>query len=100
MPKQKTTENHTEYSVYIFPKDEKCLSMPKWKKAGATRNVRRALKHARLLKYKKKYHRIEVKKCFFCESEKRRVGKTIKIFDSESTQIRSLFDIFIRRKAG
>lgn len=100
MKTSKKQENQAEYSVYIFPKDEKSLSMPKWKKASVTRNARRAMKHAKLLKYKKKYHRIEVKKCFYCESENRRVGKTIKIFDSEKHHIEDIFEALAIRKAS
>ena len=70
-----------QYSVYGYHKNQYQRCLPRWKKLSATHNMKRALKHARLLNTKKEYERVEVKKCFFCDHEKRVVGKTIRIYE-------------------
>ncbi len=74
-------KNAPHYSVYTYSKSDRNSLTPKWEKVSGTRNMKRAIRHAKLLNYRRKYERVEIQKRFFCKSRKKVVGKTFRTYE-------------------
>ena len=85
------TKQATQYSVYIYHDNQYGKCLPKWQRVSATHNIKRAIKHAKLLHQKNQYKKIEVKKRFFCKHEKKFIGKTVRVYTPNN---RSWDDLF------
>lgn len=75
-----TTAYSTQYSVYIYHDNQYGKCLPKWQRVSATHNIKRAIKHAKLLHRTNQYKKIEIKKRFFCKHENKFIGKTMRIY--------------------
>lgn len=77
-------ENNIEYSVYIHHGNDNIEKSGRWERASKTLDRVLALEQAQMLHDSNKYHKIEVKKTFFCKNRKKRIGQTCKIYDKTS----------------
>lgn len=73
-----------EYAVYIHYPDKKRSRLTKWERASTTRNANLAFEQAKMLQFSEKYEKIEVKKTFFCKNSRKKVEKTLKIYNGKT----------------
>ena len=77
------TKSPSKYAVYIYYPNPNSGSGPKWRRVGATRCAKRAVKQAKLLHKKQEYQKVEVKKCSYHENEDRTSCKTIRVYNKK-----------------
>ncbi len=81
-----------EYCVYVYHKQEQNDSrLPKWERVSATRNEKRAIKHAKLLSRKNSYERIEIQKKSYNTEKNQRTGYIFRIYESGYNHWENLF---------
>ena len=62
---------------------------------SSTGNAKRALRHAKLLRHKFKYEKIEIQKHFFCKRHQKNVGKVVKTFRNSYRGLWDYVEIFL-----
>ncbi|MGH1404708.1 MAG: hypothetical protein ACRBDL_10740 [Alphaproteobacteria bacterium] len=81
-----------EYCVYVYHKQrQNDPRLPQWERVGATRNEKRAIKHAKLLSRKKQYERIEIQKKSYNTEQNKRTGYVFRIYESGFNHWEKLF---------
>ncbi len=79
----KSAEKAARYAVYIYYPESNKSSGAQWRKVGATRNGKRAMKQAQLLHKKQQYQKVEVKKCSYFENKSLNYCKTIRVYNKK-----------------
>ena len=75
-----------EYSIYIHHANENDRSACKWEKASTTKDRSLAMEQAHMLFYSDRYEKVEVKKKFFCQSRKKNIGETLKVYCKQGSR--------------